>query len=331
MENNAETTQGGDPQVPPAKPPDQSVTQPNEVLVSGAHVLNEAMSEDTSEDETPTINALEQQPAAKNGVSLPIKSASDPGGDHVGTADGCPGVISQDHAGAANHGSEETALPPAPNPGTEKTPKSRNLDKQEAKMSKRHFDKRMTKLINATRDLAQEQHTDNLKIEAGVGVSTQISQDTMQFLTEFEEKVKESHKVLRDKMVLLEDRLCATENSSNDALALSTDVKTSIKGMAEAVTKFDRQLAVYTRVSERLEGFLRENQSPRVRQDSKRLKRTRGQSPAPEIVDLERESNAQTMTPQAPAPAPMAQEIPRSEGTHSVARQSVAPPRNRPP
>ena len=129
--------------MPPAKPPDQSVTQPNEVLVSGAHVLNEAMSEDTSEDETPTINALEQQPAAKNGVSLPIKSASDPGGDHVGTADGCPGLISRDYAGAANHGSEETVPPPAPNPGSGKTPKSRNLDKQEAKMSKRHFDKRM--------------------------------------------------------------------------------------------------------------------------------------------------------------------------------------------
>ena len=102
----------------------------------------------------------------------------------------------------------------------------------------------MTELINATRDLAQEQHTDNLKIEAGVGVTTQISQDTMQFLTEFEEKVRESHRVLRDKMVLMEDRICATENSANDALALSMDVKTSINCMAEAVTKCDRQLAV---------------------------------------------------------------------------------------
>ena len=121
MENNAETTQGGDPQVPPAKPPDQSatqltefVTQLNEVLVSGAHV--QAMSEDTSEDETPTINALEQQPEAKNGVSLPIKSASDPGGDHVGTADGCPGVISRDHVGATNHGPGENVTPPPPPP-----------------------------------------------------------------------------------------------------------------------------------------------------------------------------------------------------------------------
>merc|ERR1712051_991411 len=102
------------------------------------------------------------------------------------------------------------------------------------------------------------------------------------------------------------------------------DVKTSINSMAEAVTKCDRQLAIHTRVSERLEGFLRENQSPRVRQDSKRLKRTRGQSPAPEIVDLERESNAQTTTRQAPAP--MVQATPRSEGTHSATRQSAPPP-----
>ena len=64
MENNAETTQGDHPQVPPAKLPDQGVTQPNGVPVSGAHVLNEAMSEDTSEDETPIVNALEQQPSA---------------------------------------------------------------------------------------------------------------------------------------------------------------------------------------------------------------------------------------------------------------------------
>ena len=166
-------------------------------------------------------------------------------------------------------------------------------------MTKKHFDGRMNELINATRELAQDQHTDNLKIVAGVGITTQIGQDMMQFMADFdekttcnlksfEEKVRVSQKDLRDKMVLMEDRLCATENSANDALALSMDVKTSINGMAEAVTKCDRQLAVYTRVGERLEGFLRENQSPRVRQDSKRLKQTRDQSPAPEIVNLER-------------------------------------------
>ena len=103
-----ETTQGGHPQVPPAKPPDDG--QPNEeVPVNGAHVLNEAMSEDTSEDEMPTATA-------KNGVSLPVKPASDSGGDHMGTPGGGPEGIAQDHVGAENHGPGETV--PLPDSGS---------------------------------------------------------------------------------------------------------------------------------------------------------------------------------------------------------------------
>ena len=68
--------------------------------VNGAHVLNEAMSEDTS------------TAAAKNGVSLPVKPASDSGGDHMGTPGGGPEVIAQDHVGTENHGPGETVPPP---------------------------------------------------------------------------------------------------------------------------------------------------------------------------------------------------------------------------
>ena len=97
---NVETTQGDHPQVPPAKLPDQDDGQPNEeVPVNGAHVLNEAMSEDPS------------TAAAKNGVSLPVKPASDSGGDHMGTPGGGPEVIAQDHVGAENHGPGETVPP----------------------------------------------------------------------------------------------------------------------------------------------------------------------------------------------------------------------------
>ena len=268
-------------------------------------------------------HAGDKQPLTveKNGVNLPIKSASDPGGDHVGTADGGPGVISRDHVGTTNHGPGETASPSAPDQESGKPPKSRNLEKQEAKVSKRHFDKQMKELINAIRDLATEQHTDNLKIEAGVGVTTQISQDSMQLMAEFEEKIRESHVALHDKIVLVEDKICSTQNSANGAYQLATDVKTSINGMAEAVNKCERQLAVYTRVGERLEGFLKENQSPRVRQDSKRMKRVRDQSPAPENGDLEREDHTQTTVP-----TPMVQATPQSGGTQSAARQSAAPP-----
>ena len=145
-----ETTQGDHPQVPPAKPPDQG-DQPNEeVPVSGAHVLNEAMSEDTS------------TAAAKNRVSLPVKPASDSGGDHMGTPGGGPEVIAQDHVGTENHGPGETVPPPTPDRGSGMPPKSRHLDKQAAKVSRSHFDKRMNELINATRDLAQEQHTGSM-------------------------------------------------------------------------------------------------------------------------------------------------------------------------
>ena len=152
MESNEETTQGDHPQVPPAKPPDQLSSKSDGAPPSENHVFNDAMSEDTSEEETP----------AKNGVSLPIKSASDPGGDHAGAANGRPGAISQDHEGTANHDPAETVPPGTSNQGTGKTLKSRSLDKQEAKVSKRHFDKRMNELINATRDLAQEQHTGSM-------------------------------------------------------------------------------------------------------------------------------------------------------------------------
>ena len=134
-----ETTQGGHPQVPPAKPPDDG--QPNEeVPVNGAHVLNEAMSEDTSEDEMPTATA-------KNGVSLPVKPASDSGGDHMGTPGGGPEVIAQDHVGAENHGPGETVPPPTPDQGSRMPPKSRNLDKQAVKVSRSHSDKRMKELL----------------------------------------------------------------------------------------------------------------------------------------------------------------------------------------
>ena len=335
MENNEEKTQGDLPQVPPAKPPDQSATQLTESVsessVSEVHV--QAMSEDMSEDETPTKSVPETQPETNNGVSLPIESASCPGGDHVGTTNGGPGVISQDHMGATNRGSEENAPSPAPNPGTGKTLKPRNPDKQDAKVTKKHFDGRMNELINATRELAQDQHTDNLKIVAGVGITTQIGQDMMQFMADFdekttcnlksfEEKVRVSLKVLNEKVALIEGRLCATENSANDALASTTDVKTSLNGLTEALTKSNRQLAVHTRAWERLEGFLRENQSPRIRHDSKRVKRTRDQSP--EVVNLERESNTQT-TPRG-SQTPMERDTTQEVGGNNTTRSNTAPP-----
>ena len=371
MENNKETTQGGLPQAPPPKPPDRNdqddsqrnlEVQNEGISNNGANELNEAMSEGSSEDEMPMVNALEQQPkdTTKNGVSLPVESAGEPGGDHagtgdgpgaisqnhegdqqpptteknevnlpksandvggdhVGTADGGSGVISQNRVGTADHGPRDTVPPSAPDQMSGRNPKPRNLDKQ--LVSKRHFDRQMSDLISAIRTLATEQHTDNLKIEARVGVSTQISQDAMQLTTELREIVKESHRVLLEKIGLVEDRICTTQNS---ALSLSMDVKTSINGMAEAVTKCDRQLAFYTSVGEKLEGLLKENQSPKVRQDSKRLKRVWDQPQTPQIVDLEGENNDQVTTSQDPDT--MVQATPQNGEPQNATHQSTAPP-----
>ena len=120
--------------------------------------------------------------------------------------------------------------------------------------------------------------------------------------------------------------MAAAENSANDALARgdTTDVKTLINEMTEEVKKHGRSMAEYARVGDKLEGFLRENQSPRVRQDSKRQKRVRDQSTTPEIVDLERESNGLTSVPQASAPATQARPV--REGTQNAVHQSAAPP-----
>ena len=101
MESNKEMTRRDHPQVPPAKPPDQPSSKSDGSPPSENHVFHNAMSEDTSEEETP----------AKNGVSLPIKPASDAGGDHAGAADGRPGVIPQDNEGTANSDPAET-IPP---------------------------------------------------------------------------------------------------------------------------------------------------------------------------------------------------------------------------
>ena len=110
----------------------------------------------------------------------------------MGTADGCPGVISQDHVGAANHGPGETVPSLVPDQGSGKTPKSRNLDKQETKMSRRHFDKRMNKLINATRDLAQEQHTGSMTDQGRIARSKKMKSQRSPKMTSLQKKPETS-------------------------------------------------------------------------------------------------------------------------------------------
>ena len=344
MENNAESTYGAHPQVPPAKPPDQSDGQLNGENPS--HVYNEAM----SEDEATTTATMEEQPmpaaAPENGVSPVIMSTNEPGGDHVGTADGGPEVIPQNHVGPRNHGPGETVpnptppqgvtVPEYPGPGDDAPPpypgnepgrtlNSRNPNS--AKVSKGHFDRRMNDLIDATRDLAQDQHRDNLKLEANVGITLQISQDLMQYLNEFQENMKGSHRILHEKMATMCSKIAnmetAVENSANAALERgeTTNVKTLITEMAEEVKKQGRTMVEYTKVSEKIEGLLSENLSPMVRHDKKRV---RVQLPTPETLNNEGARRAQPPDQHTPIPTP--QTIPTSMGPPNSVPQRTAPP-----
>ena len=231
------------------------------------------------------------------------------GEDHVGTAHGGPEVIAQNHTGTANHGpGEDDPLPPYPGqePGRPQNP--RNSDKQAVKLAKGHFDRRMGELINGIKDLAEDQHRDNLKLEANVGINQQIAQDTMQFMTESNDSIKNSHKNLHENMVKLGNRIVsiesATENAANAAREMSGNALTLITALTEEVRKQGHSLADLTGVIAKLEGLLMENQSPMIRQDAKR-KRVRAQSITPEMIDLEEENNVQIPEqPAAPAAPP---------------------------
>ena len=278
-----ETTQGDHPQVPPAKPPDQGDGQ--QIPANGAQVIC-VIIEAMSEDKAPMYAALEEQPTAannvENGVSLPVTTTNDSGesgGDHVGTSDGGPEVIARDHVGTENRGPREVASRPTPIPGSAGTvnhgpgedapppypgqepgrPQNpRNLNKQAAKLARGHFDRSMGVLIDGIKDLAEDQHRDNLKIEANVGVNQQIIQDMMQFMTESIEYIKDSHKNLHDNMVRMESRIASiesvAENTANDAPEMggSTDVKTLITALTEEVRRQGRSMADNAEVSQNL-------------------------------------------------------------------------------
>ena len=324
--DNAQSTQGDHPQVPPAKPPDQDGRGDGQNPANGTqvtYVINEAM----SEDEAPMYAAVEEQPTAanngENGVSLPIMNSNDSGetdGDHVGTPDGGPEVIPQDHVGPANRGPREESSRPTPiqangsagtnnhGPGEEPPPPYPGQEpvRQATKLTKSHLDRRMGQLIEGIKDLAEDQHRDNLKIEANVGINQQLAQDMMQFMTESAAETKNNLASMGSRIAKIET---ATENAANDALEKSgtTDVKTLITALAEEVRRQGRSLADNTEVIAKIEALLRENQSPMVRQDAKR-KRVRAQSTEPEIIDLETANNTQDPGQQATPVTHQAQE-----------------------
>ena len=132
----------------------------------------------------------------------------------------------------------------------------------------------------------------------------------MQFMTESIEYIKDSHKNLHDNMVRMESRIASIE--------------TAAENTANEVRRQGRLMADNAEMVAKLEGFLRENQSPMVRQDAKR-KRVRAQSPTPEVIDLEMANNAQVPDQQTVPAAPTSQETPAREGTQNAAPREMVP------
>ena len=79
---------------------------------------------------------------------------------------------------------------------------------------------------------------------------------------------------------------------SDTPIKETTSVKRTIRELTEEVKKSNRSVAECAKLGKKFENFLRDNQSPRTRKDSKRRRRDNSQSPPPSI------------DPNPPAPAP---------------------------
>ena len=174
-------------------------------------------------------------------------------------------------------------------------------------------------------ELIEDQHADNQKIGDRV---EQMGQATVNHLNELytfiknETKIlkddnkvlKDDNKVLKDKIKALEDKAKKAEAFNNEALMgkitevgtavgdlaksdtpieETTSVKKTIRELAEEVKRSNRSVAECARIGEKFDNFLRDNQSPRARRDSKRQRRDKRQSPPPGST-----------VPNPPAPAP---------------------------
>ena len=285
---NLPPNDGGQPRIPPVKPPDRK-SQKNEISSAGS--LN-----DSSEDEMPMVQALEEQPTAtatKNGVSQPTGYASG---------------FAKDLERSAKNGT--TSIKPNPkflkkkdqnlDPRIGKSQKSKTPEKQaiaveqvkkKPKSQKKPEKKQIDQLIEAIKSLAEDQHADNQKIDTRV---EQMGQATLNHLNELytfienENKVlkdnikvlKDDKKVLKDKIKVLEDKAEKAEAFNNEVLMgkikevetavgdlarsdtpieETTSVKKTIKELTEEVKRSNRAVAEYAGIGERFDNFLREN------------------------------------------------------------------------
>ena len=295
--------------MPPAKPPDRKSVEKHRKEKASAGSLYES-----SEDETPMFQALEEQPeaatATKNGVSQLAGYTSSFSKDLVRSSKNGPPSIKPNPKFL-----KKKEQIPAPKTG--KTQKSKTPEKAtEAEAVKKPESQKKPKKsekeqIDQLIELIEDQHADNQKIGDRL---EQMGQATVNHLNELymfiknETKIlkddnkvlKDDNKVLKDKIKALEDKAKKAEAFNNEAvmgkitevgtavgdlarsdtpIEESTSVKKTIRELAEEVKRSNRSVAECARIGEKFDNFLRDNQSPRARRDSKRQRRDKHHSP----------------------------------------------------
>ena len=307
MENQP-PNDGGQSRIPPAKSSNRKSDEKHRKEKASAGSFDE-----TSEDETPMFQALEEQPAAtatKNGVSQPAGYTSSFAKDLVRSS-------KNGHPSIKPNPKFLKKKEQIPAPKTGKTQKSKTPEKAtEAEAVKKPESQKKPKKsekeqIDQLIELIEDQHADNQKIGDRV---EQMGQATVNHLNELytfiknETKIlkddnkvlKDDNKVLKDKIKALEDKAKKAEAFNNEALMgkitevgtavgdlarsdtpieETTSVKKTIRELAEEVKRSNRSVAECARIGEKFDNFLRDNQSPRARRDSKRQRRDKHHSP----------------------------------------------------
>ena len=297
MENQP-PNDGGQSRMPPAKPPDQKSVEKHRKEKASA-----GSSDESSEDETPMFQALEEQPAAtatKNGVSQPAGYASSFAKDLVRSSKN--GTMSVKPNPKFLKKKDQNLDPRTGKSQKSKTPEKQAIAEEQVKKKpesqkkpEKSEKKQIDQLIEAIKSLAEDQHADNLKIDTRVeqmGQATLNQFNELYTFIENENKIlKDDNKVLKDKIKVLEDKAKKAEACNNKALMgkitevgtaigdlarsdtpieETTSVKKTIRELTEEVKKSNRSVAECARIGEKFDNFLRDNQSPRARKDSKR-------------------------------------------------------------
>ena len=244
--------------MPPAKPPDQKSVEKHRKEKASA-----GSSDESSEDETPMFQALEEQPAAtatKNGVSQPAGYASSFAKDLVRSSKN--GTMSVKPNPKFLKKKDQNLDPRTGKSQKSKTPEKQAIAEEQVKKKpesqkklEKSEKKQIDQLIEAIKSLAEDQHADNLKIDARVEQMGQATLNQFNELYTFIENenkiIKDDNKVLKGKIKVLEDKAKKAEACNNEALmGKITEVGTAIGDLARSDTPIEETTSVKKTIRE---------------------------------------------------------------------------------